>query len=262
MGISGNSQAGYSLAELLCCVASRLLEDDRAVFVGTGLPMVATMLAQRLHAPHILMVFEAGGMGPRVPSLPISVGDSRTFHRAVAATSMHDVMSAAQSGYIDYGFLGAAAMDAYGNINTTVIGDWEQPKVRLPGSGGANDVGSFCWRTIYVMRKQSTRTFVNQLGFLTTPGWLRGPGSRERAGLPAGCGPYRVITQLGFYGFDEQSKRLTLLARHPGVTIEEIQTNSEFEILIRGEVPETEPPTAEERRLLREIDPTGMVLGR
>jgi glutaconate CoA-transferase subunit B len=262
MGISVNSRAEYTLAELLCCVASRLLEDNRAVFVGTGLPMVATMLAQRLHAPHILMVFEAGGMGPRVPSLPISVGDSRTFHQAVAATSMHDVMSAAQSGYIDYGFLGAAAMDAYGNINTTVIGDWERPKVRLPGSGGANDVGSFCWRTIYIMRQQSTRTFVNQLDFLTTPGWLQGPGSREQAGLPAGCGPYRVITQLGVYGFDEGSKRLTLLARHPGVTIDEIQANSGFEILVSGEVPETEPPTAEERRLLQAVDPTGMVLGR
>jgi glutaconate CoA-transferase subunit B len=252
----------YNMAELLCCVASRLLEDNRAVFVGTGLPMIATMLAQRNHAPHILLIFEAGGVGPRVPSLPVSVGDSRTFHKAVAATSMHDVMSAAQSGYIDYGFLGAAAMDALGNINTTVIGDWEQPKVRLPGSGGANDVGSFCWRTIYMMRNQSRRTFVNRLDFRTTAGWLQGPGSREQAGLPAGCGPYRVITQLGVYGFDDESKRLTLVARHPGVTLEEIQANSEFEILVPRYIPETEPPTAQERRLLREIDPTGMVLGK
>ncbi len=257
-----SEQDGYTLAELLACVASRLLEDNRAVFVGTGLPMIATMLAQRTHAPHILIIFEAGGVGPQVPVLPISVGDSRTFHKAVAASSMHDVMSAAQAGYIDYGFLGAAAMDAYGNINTTVIGDWERPKVRLPGSGGANDVGSFCWRTLYVMRNQSKRTFVNRLDFITTPGWLGGAGERERAGLPADCGPYRVITQLGVYGFDQATKRLMLISLHPGVTVEEVQDNSEFEILVPERVPTTQLPTAEERRILREIDPTGMVLGK
>lgn len=262
MASDQNAGSDYTLPELLCCVAARLLEDNRAVFVGTGLPMTATMLAQRLHAPHILMVFEAGGMGPRLPSLPVSVGDSRTFYEAVAATSMHDIMSAAQAGYIDYGFLGAAAMDVYGNINTTVIGDWRRPKLRLPGSGGANDVGSFAWRTIYIMRNQSTRTFVRKLDFLTTPGWLSGPGSREAAGLPAGCGPYRVITQLGVYGFDEESKRLMLLARHPGVSLEEVRANSEFAIEIRDGETETEPPSPEERRLLREIDPTGMVLGK
>lgn len=253
---------GYTLSELLCCVAARTLEDNRAVFVGTGLPMTATMLAQRLHAPNVMMVFEAGGIGPRLPSLPVSVGDSRTFHQALVATTMHDIMSAAQAGYIDYAFLGAAAMDSYGNINTTVIGDWAQPKVRLPGSGGANDLGSFCWRSIYIMRNQSTRTFVNHLDFMTTPGYLQGPGSRERAGLPSGCGPYRVITQLGVYGFDEESKGLELLALHPGVTLDDVQANSQFEILVRGQVPESEPPTFEERRLLLAIDPTGMVLGK
>ena len=262
MSSSNNLQAEYSLAELLSCAASRLLEDNRAVFVGTGLPMIATMLAQRTHAPHVLLVFEAGGVGPEVPVLPISVGDSRTFHRAVAATSMHDVMSASQAGYIDYGFLGAAAMDAYGNINTTVIGDWEHPRVRLPGSGGANDVGSFCWRTIYIMRNQSKRTFMEKLDYVTTAGWLDGPGCREKAGLPAGSGPYRVITQLGVYGFDESTKRLKLQSLHPGVTVKEVQDNSQFEILIPEEVAVTQPPTPDERRVLREIDPTGMVLGK
>jgi len=252
----------YNLAELLSCVASRLLQDNQSVFVGTGLPMIATMLAQRTHAPHILIIFEAGSIGPRVPVLPISVGDSRTFYKAVAATSMHDVMAAAQAGYIDYGFLGAAAIDAYGNLNTTVIGDWERPKVRLPGSGGANDLGSFCWRTLYIMRNQSQRTFVNKLDFITTPGWLDGPGARERAGLPADCGPYRVITQLGVYGFDEGTKRLALLSLHPGVTVEDMQANSEFEILIPDHVPVTKPPTADELRNLHEIDPDGMVLGK
>jgi glutaconate CoA-transferase subunit B len=252
----------YNLSELLACVASRLLEDNRAVFVGTGLRMISTMLAQRTHAPNILIIFEAGGIGPQVPVLPVSVGDSRTFHHAMAASSMHDVMSAAQAGYIDYAFLGAAAMDMYGNLNTTVIGDWEQPKVRLPGSGGANDLGSLCWRTMYIMRNQNPRTFMKKLNFLTMPGWLESDGSREAAGLPAGGGPYRVITQLGVYGFDPQSKRLALLSLHPGVTVEEVQANSEFEIIIPDEVPFTEPPTAEEKRILQEIDPTRLVLGK
>jgi acyl CoA:acetate/3-ketoacid CoA transferase beta subunit len=239
-----------------------MLEDNKAVFVGTGLPMIATMLAQRTHAPNILIIFEAGGIGPQVPVLPISVGDSRTFYKAVAASSMHDVMSMAQAGYIDYGFLGAAAVDAFGNINTTVIGDWDKPKIRLPGSGGANDVGSFCWQTFYIMRNQSKRTFMKQLDFITTPGWLNGPGEREQAGLPAGCGPYRLITQLGVYGYDRDSKRLVLLSLHPKITVEEVRMNSEFEILIPAQVPVTEPPTKTEQRILQEIDPAGMALGK
>lgn len=255
-------QGSYSESELLACVAARLLEDGRSVFVGTGLPMIAAMLAQRTHAPNLLIIFEAGGVGPQVPVLPISVGDSRTFHRAVMASSMHDVMSACQAGYIDYGFLGAAAIDPYGNLNTTIFGDWERPKVRLPGSGGANDIGSFCWRLIYIMRNQSPRTFVAQLPFVTTPGYLSGPGAREAAGLPSGGGPYRVITQLGVLGFDDETKRMTLLAVHPGVTPQQVQEATGFPLLMADEIGETAPPTEEDRRILREIDPTGMVIPR
>jgi glutaconate CoA-transferase subunit B len=251
----------YTPTELLACVAAKMLEGKKSVFVGTGLPMVASMLAQRTHAPDLFIIFETGGMGPQIPVLPISVGDSRTFYRAVAASSMHDVMSISQAGYLDYGFLGAAQIDSYGNINTTVIGDWERPKVRLPGSGGANDVGSFCHRTIVIMR-QDKRRFVEKVDFLTTPGYLDGPGARERAGLPEGSGPYRVITQLGVYGFDEETKRLELLAVHPGVSIEDIKENSSFEIIIPEKVDTTEPPTEEELRLLHEIDPTGMSIGK
>jgi acyl CoA:acetate/3-ketoacid CoA transferase beta subunit len=251
----------YDPTELLAYVAAGLLEDNKSVFVGTGLPMIAAMLAQRTHAPNLLIVFEAGGIGPQVPVLPISVGDSRTFYRAVAASSMHDVMSASQAGYLDYGFLGAAQIDAYGNLNTTVIGEWSAPQARLPGSGGANDVGSLCWRTIIVMR-QDRRRFVERLDFLTTPGYLDGPGARERAGLPAGSGPYRVITQLGLYGFDATSRRMTLLATHPGVTVEEVQAQSGFEVIVPAEVETSEPPPPKVRRILREIDPTGMVIGR
>ena len=251
----------YNSTELLATVAAGLLEDNKSVFVGTGLPMIAAMLAQRTHAPNLLIVFEAGGIGPQVPVLPISVGDSRTFYRAVAASSMHDVMSASQAGYLDYGFLGAAQIDRYGNLNTTVIGEWANPTVRLPGSGGANDVGSSCWRTIIVMR-QDRRRFVERLDFLTTPGYLAGPGARERAGLPAGSGPYRVITQLGVYGFDEQTRRMMVLATHPGVTVDELQANSGFELIVPAQVGTTEPPPPEVRRTLREIDPTGMVIGK
>jgi acyl CoA:acetate/3-ketoacid CoA transferase beta subunit len=223
--------------------------------------MIAAMLAQRSHAPNLLLVFEAGGIGARIPELPVSVGDSRTYHQAIAATSMHDVMSACQAGYIDFGFLGAAAMDAYGNINTTVIGTWDNPKVRLPGSGGANDVGSFAWRTIFIMRSQSQRTFRQKLDFITTPGYLGGAGGREAAGLPQGSGPYRVITQLGVYGFEERSKRLQVLSIHPGVKVEDVQANSEFEIPIPAQLPVTAPPTEAERLILRQIDPAGKILG-
>jgi acyl CoA:acetate/3-ketoacid CoA transferase beta subunit len=253
--------AGYTQTVMLACVASRLLEDGRSVFVGTGLPMIAAMLAQRTHAPNLLIIFEAGGIGPQIPVLPISVGDSRTFYRAVSASSMHDVMSQAQAGYLDYGFLGAAQIDRYGNINTTVIGPYNAPQVRLPGSGGANDLGSFCHRTIVILR-QDRRKFAEQVDFITTPGYLTGPGGRERAGLPAGSGPYRVITQLGIYGFDEQTKEMQLLCLHPGVTAEQVQENSAFAIRIPGQLAYSTPPTNEEQRVLAEIDPEGWIIGK
>jgi len=251
--------SAYTQTELLACIAARILEDRASVFVGTGLPMIAGLLAQRTHAPNLLIIFEAGGIGPQTPVLPISVGDSRTFHRAVGASSMHDVMSFLQNGYVDFGFLGAAGIDPYGNLNTTVIGDWDQPKVRLPGSGGANDIGSLCWRTIVIMR-QDKKKFVEKLPFITTPGYLSGPGGREAAGLPEGGGPYRVITQLGVYGFDQATKRMKLLERLPGVSLEEISEQSSFAIPMETTVPETRLPTELELKILRELDPRKIVL--
>ncbi|MBN2598998.1 MAG: 3-oxoacid CoA-transferase [Candidatus Thermoplasmatota archaeon] len=251
----------YSSTELLACVASRMLQDNKSVFVGTGLPMIAAMLAQRTHAPNLLLFFEAGGIGPEMPVLPISVGDSRTFYAAVAASSMHDSMSMAQAGYIDYGFLGGAQIDRYGNLNTTVIGSYEHPKVRLPGSGGANDVGTLCHQTIILMRQDKHR-FLEHLDFLTTPGYLSGSDSREQAGLPKGSGPYRVITQLGVYGFDPESKEMLLLSLHPGVTVGQITENSGFPIGISQKVSVTTPPSSRELALLKKIDPAGMVIGK
>jgi acyl CoA:acetate/3-ketoacid CoA transferase alpha subunit/acyl CoA:acetate/3-ketoacid CoA transferase beta subunit len=251
----------YSSTELLACVASRMLQDNKSVFVGTGLPMIAAMLAQRTHAPNLLLFFEAGGIGPEMPVLPISVGDSRTFYSAVAASSMHDSMAMAQAGYIDYGFLGGAQIDTFGNLNTTVIGSYEHPKVRLPGSGGANDVGTLCHKTIILMRQDKHR-FLEHIDFLTTPGYLQGFDSRVKAGLPVGSGPYRVISQLGVYGFDNESKHMMLLSLHPGVTIEQIKENSGFEIDIPDRVTVTMPPFQKELQFLKKIDPAGMVIGK
>lgn len=256
-----SAQPGYTPMELLASVAARVLKDRRSVLVGTGIPMVAAMLAQRMQAPGLLIIFEAGGIGPQVPVLPISVGDSRTFYHASAASSMHDVMSALQAGYVDYGFLGAAMIDPFGNLNTTVIGDWERPRARLPGSGGGNDIGSLCHHTIILMR-QDRRRFVERVEFITTPGYLDGPGAREKAGLPKGTGPYQVITQLGVYDFEPQSCRMRLRSIHPGVNREMILSNSSFEILIPEQVETTEPPSETELSVLRAIDPVGMVIGR
>ncbi len=263
MAIKGIAEGKYNLREYLAFSGASVLEDKKSVFVGTGLPIIASMLAQRTHAPSLFIIFEAGGLGPQIPELAISVGESRTFHRAVAASSMHDVMSIAQAGYVDYGFLGGAQMDMHGNINTTVIGDHDHPKVRLPGSGGANDVGSFSNRLIIIIANQSKRTFVNKVDFLTTPGYLDGPGARERAGLAKGTGPYRLITQLGIYGFDEETKRLKLFSLHPGITLDEVKENSSFEIMIPDKIETSPEPTEEHLRTLREeIDPAGIVLGK
>jgi glutaconate CoA-transferase subunit B len=257
------TEEDYNLREYLAFIGASVLEDKKSVFVGTGLPIIAAMLAQKTHAPNLLIIFEAGGMGALLPELPISVGESRTHYKGIAASSMHDVMSLSQAGYIDYGFLGAAQMDIHGNINTTVIGDHDLPKVRLPGSGGANDGGSFAQKVIIIIANQSKRTFVNKVDFLTTPGYLEGPGGRERAGLAKGSGPYRVITQLGIYGFDDETKRLKLISLHPGVSIDEVKENSSFEIMIPGKVEITLKPTEGHLKILRqEIDPAGIVLGK
>jgi glutaconate CoA-transferase subunit B len=253
----------YNIREYLAYIGAMLLEDKKSVFVGTGLPIIAAMLAQKTHAPDLLIVFEAGGMGPLLPELPVSVGESRTFYKAVMATSMHDIMSLSQQGYIDYGFLGAAQMDMYGNLNTTVIGNHDKPRVRLPGSGGAADVASFSQKLIIIAAKQSKSTFVQKVDFLTTAGYISGPGAREKVGLPRGTGPYRVVTQLGIFGFNENSKRLELLNLHPGVTLDDVKANSSFDILVPDRVEASPPIPANYLKILREeIDPIGIVLGR
>ncbi|MEM1586733.1 MAG: CoA-transferase [Candidatus Bathyarchaeia archaeon] len=254
------SKPRYTQTEMMIVAASRLLEDGKIVYVGTGMPMLAALLAQRTRAPRLVIIFEAGGIHPlNPPTLPLSVGDSMTTWRAVMAASMDYVMSILQSGYGEYAFLGAAQIDMRGNINTTVIGSWEKPRVRLPGSGGANDFGSLAWKTIILM-KQDKQRFVEKLDFLTTPGYLTGPGAREKVGLPRNTGPWRVVTQLGIYKFDEHDKRMTLVSIHPNVSIKDVQENSSFPIKILSNVEVTPEPTDEELRVLRSLDPYGIVL--
>src|SRR3954454_24088180 len=246
----------YNPMELMICCAARLLENGRTVAVGTGVPCAAAMLAQRTAAPNLVIFFEAGGVGPQLPTMPISVGDSRTFYRALMATSMADVMETRQRGMMDYTFLGGAQIDAYGNLNSTLIGtDHARPKVRLPGSGGANDLASLCWR-ILVVTNHDRRRFVEKLDFVTTPGYLTGQGAREAAGLPADTGPYRVITDLAVMGYHAKTKRMQVLSLHPGVTMEQVRANTGFAIDAVEAVQTTAPPGDEELRILRdEVDP-------
>ena len=252
----------YNAMELMICAASRLLEDGATVGVGTGAPCAAAMLAQKTHAPELLVAFEAGGLAPVLPAMPISVGDSRTTHRALMATSMCDIMETCQRGMMDYAFLGGAQIDAYGNLNSTVIGDYQRPSVRFPGSGGANDFASFCWRTL-IITQHDRRRFVEKVDFLTTPGYLTGPGAREAAGLPKGGGPYRVITDLAVMCFDEKTCRMQVESLHPGVTFEQVRENTGFDLGGIVYVPETVPPKKEELRVLREeVDPNGVIIGR
>jgi glutaconate CoA-transferase, subunit B len=253
----------YNAMELMICCAARLLEDGRTVAVGTGVPCAATMLAQRTASPNLVIFFEAGGVAPQLPTMPISVGDSRTFYRGLMATSMADIMETCQRGLMDYTFLGGAQIDAYGNLNSTMIGgDYRKPTVRLPGSGGANDLASLCWR-ILVVTHHDRRRFVEKLDFLTTPGYLDGPGAREKAGLPPGTGPYRVITDLAVLGYDEQTKRMVVLSQHPGVSAERIRAATGFALTFRDPLTTTEPPTALELQILREeVDPHRYILGR
>ena len=255
--------AAYSAMELMICCAARLLEDGRTVAVGTGGPCAAAMLAQRTSAPNLVIFFEAGGVAPLLPTMPISVGDSRTFYRAVMATGMADVMETCQRGLMDYTFLGGAQIDAYGNLNSTMIGeDYARPKVRFPGSGGANDLASLCWR-ILVVTNHDPRRFVKTLDFITTPGYLTGPGAREAAGLPPGTGPYRVITDLAVLGYHEHTRRMEVVSLHPGVSLEQVQKATSFELGVREGLATTTPPTDHELLILREeVDPHRYVIGR
>ena len=252
----------YNNMELMITIAARNLEDGAVVVVGTGVPCAAAMLAQKIRSPNLTILFEAGGVAPRLPAMPISVGDSRTTHKGIKATTMAEIMEMCQAGLVDYCFLGGAQIDRYGNLNSTVIGDYYRPKTRFPGSGGANDLASLTWRTLVVC-PQSPRRFTDQIDFVTTPGYLTGGNAREEAGLPKGTGPYRVITDIGVYGYNETTRAMELRKLNPGRIVEDVNENSGFEILIPEEYGMVDPPTEEELRILREeVDPDKIIIGR
>jgi len=255
--------ANYNTMELMICTAARELEDGSSVGVGTGAPCAAAMLAQKTKSPNLVILFEAGGAAPLIPEMPISVGDSRTTWKALMAASMAEIMETACRGQLDYTFLGGAQIDMYGNLNSTRIGnDHQKPKVRFPGSGGANDFGSFCWRMM-VMTPQDPKRFTEKCSYVTTPGWLEGGDSRAKSGLPLGAGPYKIITNMAVMDFEPTSKRMRIIAVNPGYSEKDVQDNCGFELLKAAKIVENAGPSELELSILRDqIDPYRYVIGR
>lgn len=244
--------------DLMVVAGSRMLRNHRIVFAGVGAPLLASVLAQRLHAPDLTIVLEGGYIGPRMlqGKLPVSTNEMRGARRSVMLTGIVDTFLFAQRGRFDYGFVGAAQIDRYGNINTTLIGDPSRPKVRLPGSGGANDIVSSC-REVLVITRHERRRFVERVDFVTSPGWIDGGESRLRAGL-TNDGPTAVITDLAVLDFEPQSRRMRLAALQPGMTVDAVAEATGLELVIPSHVPRLPVPRPEELealRLLRVGDP-------
>ena len=244
---------------------ARLLEPDRLHFVAIGgPPLLAALLARRLYSPRVSYVVEDGTVDPQVdfPVPPFMIGGSAASRKAAAWTSMNTVDFHAALGYIDYGVLAAVQVDQYGNFNSSMLGDdYDRPLRRFGGPGGANEIASLCWRTI-LMTKLQKRKFVRKLDFMSSPGFLDGsPGARERAGLPAETGPYRVVTEDALFGFDEATRQMTLVALAPWASLESVREKMEFEPLVSERLETMEPPSEEELTVLRaEIDPTGRTI--
>ena len=242
--------------EIMTISASRLLRNDKVVFAGIGLPLVASALARRRQAPNLTVVLEGGIVGTHLKPglLPSSTNEMRGALGAEMLTSVTDIFLFAQRGFFDYGFIGVAQIDAYGNINTSIIGNREEPSVRLPGPGGANDIASLCNKT-FVVTVHEPRRFVEKVDFITSPGYLSGEGSRADSGLIYG-GPAFVVTDLALMDFAPDSRRMRLRALQPGVTVEQVVQATGFELLIHENVDELLPPEPEELQLLRELNGT------
>jgi glutaconate CoA-transferase subunit B len=246
--------AAYTANELIAVMSARLLRDGQVVFAGVGIPLLAATLAQRLHGPGLTILFEGGTIGAFVEpgKLPPSTNEQRCTRRANMVLGSTDVLLLLQRGYVDVGFMGGAQIDQYGNLNSSFIGDPQHPATRLPGTGGGNDIASLT-RMIVAM-KHEKRRFVKRVDFITSPGFLAGDDSRWSAGLIAG-GMYRVVTDLGIFGFDEHSKRMTPAALHPGVTPDQVRANTGFELTIAADLPVTERPSENELAVLRHLNP-------
>jgi glutaconate CoA-transferase subunit B len=238
---------------------SKQIKNGEVVFIGTGLPLIAAMLAKKTHAPGARIVYEAGFIDSNAIDIALSIADSRLGYRASAAIGLIETLGLMlQGGHVDVGFVGAAQIDEYGNINTTYIGSFEKPTVRLPGSGGGNDIVSSAKRIVIIMTHEK-RKMVKKLDYLTSPGFLDGPGAREKAGLRGG-GPSLVVTNLCQMDFDPETKKIRLATVHPGVSVQQVLENTSFDLIVPKDVPTTELPTREELVLLREIDPHGIYI--
>ncbi len=248
----------YTPSELMIVSAARALEGNRVIFVGVGLPNIACNLARRSHSPQLELVYESGVFGARPNRLPLSIGDPTLFTGATLACSMADLfMFYLQRGLIDVALLGGAQIDRFGNLNTTVIGDYANPKVRLPGSGGACEIAINA-RSILMIMRLHRRAFVEELDFLTSPGHLSGGTARAEAGY-AGDGPKLVITDRALFDFDNDEREMTLIELAPGETVEAIQAEVGWDLRISPSLREMAPPTEEELKIIREdLDPRGL----
>ena len=248
-------------SELLAVTASRLLGDHKIVFAGVGTPLLASALAKSTHAPHLTIVVEGGVVGLEVlpGRLPISTNEMRAGRRAVMLPSITQTFLYAQRGFFDYGFLGGAQIDPHGNINTSVIGPPDHPRVRLPGSGGACDIITHC-REIFIVTMHERRRFVEQVDFITSPGYLGGHDARRRAGLLFGE-ITTVITNLALMRFDSETRRMRLDAVQAGVTVDHVREQTGFDLPMAPQVGELAVPSEEELRFLRLLDPDRLFLG-
>jgi glutaconate CoA-transferase subunit B len=247
-------------AEIMIVNAARMLKDGDVVFVGVGQPNLACNLAKRTHAPNLVMIYEAGVIGAEPARLPLSIGDPTLVSGALSVVSMYDIFANyLQRGNVDVGFLGGAQIDRYGNINATVIGsDYARPKVRLPGSGGAQEIAAWANRC-YIMTPHQKRRFPEKVDFITSAGYLDGKGGREKAGL-RGKGPVAVVTDIGILEPDETGE-LILTALHPGKSTGLAIDNTGWALKVANPLRITEPVTQAELRILHEeLDPTGIYL--
>jgi len=244
----------YTATEMLAILSARHLKDGQVVFAGIGTPLLAATLAQQLNCPALTILFEGGVVGAFVEpgKLPPSTNDQRCAKRSNMVLGSADVLLLMQRGYVDVGFMGGAQIDQYGNLNSSFIGDPSAPTIRLPGTGGGNDIASLT-NTIVAM-KHEKRRFVENVDFITSPGWVRGGASRRESGLTSG-GMYRVITELAVFGFDEQTRRIKAIALNPGVSREQVQDNTGFRVDFADGLQITAPPTEQELAVLRRLDP-------
>ncbi len=249
----------YTSSELMTINSARLLRNGDTVFVGVGLPNLACNLARRTHAPELVMIYEAGVIGAQPARLPLSIGDPTLVSGAVSVCSMYEIFTLyLQRGLVDVGFLGGAQIDRFGNINATVIGDYNHPKVRLPGSGGSMEIAAWANRC-YIITPHQKRRFPEKVDFQTSAGFLDGRTAREKTDVRGG-GPQAVVTNLGILEPDETGE-LILTALHPGATVEQAVENTGWVLKVNDNLRITEPPTNEELRMLREeLDPDGIYL--